>query len=129
MRITMKLLALILVCLAEASVHAETERNPFELPASAENPYRYEKAVQQVTVKGIVRAEGVNRVIIGIKDIEGLAVLKSGDKIALDYQGLGHRFTVGEIRTKSVRFQARPAPEVPEGKKAPEALTYEVLIQ
>lgn len=124
-------LTLVLTFLAAAgAARAETDRDPFVTPTTAANPYRYEKAIQQLAVQGIVRAEGARRIIIRIVDIDGLAILKAGDTIALNYMGLAHRFKVGGIRAKSVQFEAQPAAG-PETGAPPAAggRTYEVFVR
>ena len=105
------------------------ERNPFETVPSAENPYRHEEAIQKLTVQGIVRAEKTERIIVRIADIDGLAVLKKGDKIALRLDGLVHTFTVGRIQAKSVWFQALPARDAAPDDDRIRRQSYEVFVQ
>jgi hypothetical protein len=121
-------LAAMALCLFAGWAHGE-QRSPFVEPADKVNPYNYEKAIQQVMVKGIVRIEGAERVMVRIADIKGLAVLKPGDRFALDYRGLTHVFTVGEIKTHSVRFQACLDSETREGQKAPKGEVLEVFVR
>lgn len=111
---------------AGGAVQAETARDPFETTAGAEIPSNFEKAIQQIAVKGIVRTETAQRIIVSIAGIDGLAVLKPGDKLALDFQGRPHLFTVGDVGVKNVQFRAVPVAS----KGAPQdAATYEVLVR
>lgn len=99
-----------LLCLAAAggAAQARTGRDPFEATAAAEVPSNYEKAIQQLTVKGIVRTETQQRIIVMIAGIDGMAVLKRGDKLALDVEGRSHVFRVETVEAKNVRFQVVP---------------------
>lgn len=118
---------LLCLCAAGGAAYAETARDPFETKAAGEIPPNYEKAIQQVSVKGIVRAETGKRIIVGIAGLDGLTVLKPGEKVALDYNGRPHVFTVGNIGVKRVQFRAAPPAS---SKEAPDdAADYEVFVR
>lgn len=106
--------------------HAEPTRDPFESTPSAAVPLNYEGAIQQITVKGIVRTQTAQRVIVSIAGIDGLAVLKAGDKVSLDYQGRAHVFLVEKIAAKAVGFRTLPKAVAGACK---EVQTYEVIIR
>lgn len=124
----------LLVCIGlflgvPAARAADAQRNPFQTPLTAGNPYAYEKAIRKLMVKGLVRVAGADRAIVSIADIRGLVVLKPGDKIALDYRGLDHEFRIGKIAAKGVRFHALRQTQESGNEADGENLFYEVQIQ
>jgi hypothetical protein len=107
----------LLLWLGAAALHAEDTRNPFRMPEQRINPYNYGRAIRMVTLKGIVRTEGFKICLTRVGDMETLAVLRPGDRVSLDHEGLAHRFTVSDILEKSVVFADK------------EGRIYEVPIQ
>ena len=93
-------------------------RDPFT------NAFKYEEAIHHITVLGIVTAGAVERIIVHIDGYDELAVLKTGDLVAVNHNGVRHEFVINAVNPKSVRFVAgTKAP-----KKDPNAFTYEVFL-
>ena len=107
----------LLLWLGAAALHADDTRNPFRMPEQRINPYNYSRAIRRVTLKGIVRTEGFKSCLAQVGDKETLVVLKPGDRVRLDLNGLAHRFSVSDILEKSVVFADK------------EGRIYEVAIQ
>ncbi|WP_319406546.1 hypothetical protein [uncultured Desulfosarcina sp.] len=123
---TMMLAVWLCLSAAGGAGYAETARDPFENTPSADIPLNYEQAIHQFFVKGIVRTKAAKRIIVSIAGIDGLAVLKPGDKLSLDCQGRPHVFRVATIEAKTVGFQTVP-PASAGGQHAVQ--TYEVIVR
>jgi hypothetical protein len=108
---------LLTLCPGPAVMHAQEARNPFNVPEQRVNRYNYGRAIRIMSLKGIVRTEGFKGCIVQVGDMETLSILKQGERISLDHEGLQHLFTVSEIREKSVVLTNK------------EGQTYEVPIQ
>ena len=96
---------------------AKEPRDPFNLPERQAAVHDYVHAIRQVTIEGILRTADYKVCLARVADSQRLAVLAEGAVISLEHGGRPHRFSVVEIREKSVVFED-------EQKK-----TYEVPIQ
>lgn len=108
---------LILFLTGPTILWADGGRDPFTKSEKRLNTYNYARAMGLVLVKGIVRTEHFHGCLAQIGTMDCLTVLKTGNKISLDNDGLAHMFRVLEIREKSVVFISK------QGK------TYEVFIR
>jgi hypothetical protein len=95
---------------------AEDTRDPFL------NPHQYEQAIHQITVMGIVVAGNVERIIMHIEGYDELAVMKTGDSVAVTHKGLRHEFLIKSVTAKSVRFEAATS------NVRKDAASYEVFL-
>lgn len=80
----------------------EQTRDPFV------DPYKYAAAIHRITVMGIVTADNVERIIMHIDGYDELAVMKTGDAVAVNHNGVRHEFVIKSVTPKSVRFEATP---------------------
>jgi len=80
----------------------EQTRDPFV------DPYKYASAIHRITVMGIVIAGNVERIIMHIDGYDELAVMKTGDAVAVNHNGVRHEFAIKSVTPKSVRFEATP---------------------
>lgn len=81
-------------------VRVEETRDPFV------DPYKFAEAIHRITVMGIVVAGDVERIIVHIDGYDELAVMKTGDAVAVNHNGLRHEFLIKSVTAKSVRFEA-----------------------
>jgi len=72
------------------------------------DPYKYAAAIHRITVMGIVIAGNVERIIMHIDGYDELAVMKTGDAVAVNHNGVRHEFVIKSVTPKSVRFEATP---------------------
>jgi hypothetical protein len=93
------------------------ERSPFVEPKSQVNPYNYEKAIDRVTLKGILRTERVSRAIIKTEEDGIASAYGSGETIHVDRNGLVHKFILADITKKSIQCKGK------------NNVTYEVTIK
>lgn len=100
----MVMAALFMSVAGVAVLQAGEARDPFTTPEKRLNVYNYARSMGLLSVKGIVRTERFNGCLAQISTMDTLTVLKTGDKISLDNNGLPHMFKVHEIRDKSVVF-------------------------
>ena len=103
-------------CLSAAKVLG-AERSPFVEPRSRVNPYNYEKAIDRVTLKGILRTERVSRAIIKTEAGGIASAYGPGETIHVDRNGLAHKFVLTDIAKKSIRCKDK------------NNVTYEVTIK
>ena len=80
---------------------AQDARDPFNLPEQRAEIH----AIRQVTLEGILRTADYKVCLARVADAQRLAVLAESATISLEHGGRPHRFTVFEIREKSVVFK------------------------
>ncbi len=95
---------MVLLWLGVAAASADEPRNPFTAPEKRTNPYQYRNAIKKVTVQGIIRTEIFHGCLIRVADMESLVVLEPDEVISLEYEGLQHKFSIQDIKEKSVVF-------------------------
>jgi len=84
----------------------EAPRSPFQVPArkTQAEARDYARALRQVTLRGILCADGFSRAMVQIGGGQAYVAFKKGQAISLDMSGIPHEFRVTGIREKSVVF-------------------------